>query len=211
MAVDPIASSCSENFDSAESGSETSEELDPLITCRICIDDIEIFAVGVCNHVTCFKCIVRLRYKMNNLNCPYCREELNDVYLSKTAKEYGEFSKRSSNYNKRYQVYLPKNESADIMEHLRALTSWKCVDCPDTTFNHFNQWTLHQSREHKLFPCDLCTEKEALFPSEIKLYDRSGRARHKNEEHPMCEFCDVKFYNKDELYRHLRKQHEYCR
>lgn len=28
--------------------------------------------------------------------------------------------------------------------------------------------------------------------------------------HPLCEFCEERFMDADELYRHLRKEHLYC-
>lgn len=31
-----------------------------------------------------------------------------------------------------------------------------------------------------------------------------------NSGHPLCEFCEERFMDADELYRHLRKEHLYC-
>lgn len=31
-----------------------------------------------------------------------------------------------------------------------------------------------------------------------------------NRGHPLCEFCEERFMDADDLYRHLRKEHLYC-
>ena len=51
------------------------------------------------------------------------------------------------------------------------------------------------------------------------MYNRSDLATHRrlgdpddqsHRGHPLCEFCNVRFFDKDELYRHLRRDHYFC-
>lgn len=58
-----------------------------------------------------------------------------------------------------------------------------------------------------------------LFSVDRKCYSRSALAKHRKHGddddrsyrgHPSCEFCDTRFFDNDELLRHLRKQHYYC-
>jgi E3 ubiquitin-protein ligase ZNF598 len=52
-----------------------------------------------------------------------------------------------------------------------------------------------------------------------KFYNRTDLARHNRigdedeksyKGHPLCKFCDQRYFDKDELLKHLRKDHFYC-
>lgn len=58
-----------------------------------------------------------------------------------------------------------------------------------------------------------------LFSCDRKFYDRKQLAEHKRHGdsndtsyrlHPLCQFCDQRYFDNDELLRHLRKDHYYC-
>ena len=58
-----------------------------------------------------------------------------------------------------------------------------------------------------------------LFSSERKHYNRHDLALHRRQGdkddssykgHPLCQFCDERYMDNDELYRHLRKEHFFC-
>ncbi len=105
-----------------------------------------------------------------------------------------------------------KNEYNDILEN-------KCDICPDeshATFNTFDELDTHMRKTHKRFYCELCLEHLKLFPFERKHYSREELAFHKRtgdkndysfKGHPLCEHCDQRFFDRDELYRHYRKKH----
>ncbi|CAG0891298.1 unnamed protein product [Darwinula stevensoni] len=86
-----------------------------------------------------------------------------------------------------------------------------------------------QSGEHRLPSVGFepgppaCSRRPAvalrIFTFERKGYSRSDLARHRrtgdpddksHKGHPLCEFCDVRFMDNDDLYRHLRKDHYFC-
>ena len=75
------------------------------------------------------------------------------------------------------------------------------------------------SKNHSLFQCDLCTKHYLLFPGERKWYTRAELATHKrkgdpddksHKGHPLCTFCDERYLDEHELYRHLRRDHHLC-
>lgn len=58
-----------------------------------------------------------------------------------------------------------------------------------------------------------------IFPSEMRFYSKPELNRHKrigdvddrsHRGHPLCELCNVRYMDRDELYRHLRKMHLFC-
>ena len=58
-----------------------------------------------------------------------------------------------------------------------------------------------------------------IFTSERKVYNRADLATHRRhgdaddksyKGHPLCQFCDVRYHDNDDLFRHLRKDHYFC-
>ena len=58
----------------ANGGDVDEEEDGP--TCPICLNTIEIFAVGLCNHPVCSECSTRLRILCEQKECPICRQDM---------------------------------------------------------------------------------------------------------------------------------------
>ncbi|XP_017887495.1 E3 ubiquitin-protein ligase ZNF598 isoform X2 [Ceratina calcarata] len=72
---------------------------------------------------------------------------------------------------------------------------------------------------HELHYCDLCVENLKIFSHERRCYTRADLAQHRrkgdvddksHKGHPLCEFCDQRYMDNDELFRHLRRDHLYC-
>lgn len=92
-----------------------------------------------------------------------------------------------------------------------------CERCPP--FRNFNQLKEHMRREHELYYCDLCVDNLHIFTWERKCYTRSELAQHRRKGdvdntshrgHPLCQFCDTRYMDSDELFRHLRRDHLFC-
>ena len=58
-----------------------------------------------------------------------------------------------------------------------------------------------------------------VFPSERKCYSRQQLGEHRrkgdaddksHKGHPLCKFCDMRYFDNDELHVHLRKDHYFC-
>ena len=74
-------------------------------------------------------------------------------------------------------------------------------------------------REHESYYCELCVSNLRLFTHERKVYSRKTLVEHRRKGdrddtsfkgHPLCEFCDQRFIDDEELYKHLRKDHYFC-
>jgi len=71
-----------------------------------------------------------------------------------------------------------------------------------------------------LYCSDICISNKKVFAHEHALYTARQLERHykvgdQNVEsgfkgHPKCEFCDIVFYDNDQLYVHCRDRHEEC-
>ena len=96
----------------------------------------------------------------------------------------------------------------------------RCPFCPNRApERHFERLRDHVKREHGKFYCDLCVAHLRKFSFEFKAYTRSDLATHRrigdkddksHKGHPLCEFCDERFLDNDELHKHLRKDHFWC-
>jgi len=58
-----------------------------------------------------------------------------------------------------------------------------------------------------------------LFTVDRKYYTRAQLGHHRRlgdeddrsyKGHPLCKFCEERYFDNDDLLRHLRKQHFYC-
>ena len=99
-----------------------------------------------------------------------------------------------------------------------------CDMCSETdshsiSFVTFKELDAHMRKQHRRFFCELCLTHLKLFPYERKHYTREELAMHKRNGdrddfsfrgHPLCEHCDQRFFDRDELYRHFRKDHYFC-
>lgn len=52
-------------------------------SCPVCHEGIDVFAVGCCDHVICYKCSCRMRVLCEQFYCPICRTDLPQVSLPK--------------------------------------------------------------------------------------------------------------------------------
>lgn len=94
-----------------------------------------------------------------------------------------------------------------------------CPNCDTHPFTKFEQLRDHVRREHEQFYCDLCVDNLKIFTFERKCYNRQQLAIHRrvgdadnrsHRGHPLCEYCDVRYLDRDELFRHLRREHFFC-
>lgn len=139
--------------------------------------------------------------------------------------------------DRKFGIYFtsPNTQKAyyRLLEH-------NCPICPESErkwpFKTFHQLKDHMRREHELFYCDLCVDNLKIFSFERRCYTRQelGQHRRKGDSdntshrfvssltqflcylmfcirgHPLCEFCDTRYMDSDELFRHLRREHYYC-
>ncbi|KAL4240392.1 hypothetical protein ACF0H5_001182 [Mactra antiquata] len=184
--------------------------------CLVCHEHVEVYAIGRCDHPICFKCSTRMRALCDQFYCPICRADLPEVFFLSTQEKFGEMPMRKFIMNRKLKIQF---ENETICEKFEQLLEHKCKKCPDRyPEKSFKALRDHMRRVHTLFYCDLCLELK-IFSSERKVYNRQDLAMHrrvgdKNDKsykgHPNCQFCEERYLDKDELYKHLRKDHYFC-
>uniref|UniRef100_A0A182MP14 RING-type E3 ubiquitin transferase n=1 Tax=Anopheles culicifacies TaxID=139723 RepID=A0A182MP14_9DIPT len=197
----------------AVSEAETTDTL-----CVVCFKPIIYFAIGECDHLCCYECSTRIRVLCQQNDCPICRRDLAKVIFSKTLTPYQQLDvkNRSGLYDKKYRICFT---DAEVQQAYFELLDYKCPRCDQKNFPKFELLRDHVRKQHELFYCDICTEHLKVFSSERRCYNRQELALHRRKGdpdkvghrgHPLCEYCDTRFLDKDELFRHLRKDHFFC-
>ncbi|KAH9502314.1 hypothetical protein Btru_073434 [Bulinus truncatus] len=199
----------------SEHNVERSESIDN--TCPVCHDVFEIFAIGPCDHPVCYRCSTRMRVLCDQMDCPICRSPMPQVAFVYKKILFKNINLRNCIPNRKFKIFF---EDEKIEGCYLDLLELRCKICrkrdPDKSFN---QLQTHMRREHQLFACELCVTHLKIFPFQRKFYTRQTLAVHRRmgdeddksyKGHPLCEFCDTRYNDKDELWKHLRKDHFFC-
>nr|SVE83509.1 EOG090X01BP [Daphnia pulex] len=201
------------SFNKREKAFETSD----IACCPVCFKDVEIFSIGICDHPICHECSTRMRVLCKEDACPICRQELTKVYFVKKAKPYQLLASNLYPMDKITKIHF---ESAYLQDVFEKLLVHICYSCPlKPTFQNLQILKDHLRKEHELFFCDLCVENLKIFSQERRAYTRQELALHRRKGdpdntshrgHPLCNFCDQRYVDADELFRHLRRDHYFC-
>ncbi|XP_015436553.1 PREDICTED: zinc finger protein 598 [Dufourea novaeangliae] len=185
-------------------------------TCVVCYKNVDVYSIGMCEHPVCYECSTRMRVLCCQNECPICRQDLPKVVFTREIKSF-RYLRKGILVNTRYRIYF---DTPDIQNKFYELLANSCNICTEKpVFNHFNSLKDHMRRHHKLHYCDLCVENLKIFSHERRCYTRSELAMHRrkgdiddksHKGHPLCEFCDERYMDNDELFRHLRRDHLYC-
>ncbi|GAB1600413.1 E3 ubiquitin-protein ligase ZNF598-like [Argonauta hians] len=187
--------------------------------CVICSDEITIFAIGVCDHPICYKCSTRLRVLCEENYCPTCRANLPEVVFTQRLAKYEDIpNKDKMLVNSEYKLLF---QNSYVEKMFKDLIAHRCPCCPpEKAIDYkFSMLVSHLKTVHKLYFCNLCVKNLKIFTSERKLYNERDLARHRSEGdpddssyqgHPMCKFCEKRYMDFEDLYRHLRKDHLFC-
>nr|CAB3268013.1 zinc finger protein 598-like [Phallusia mammillata] len=188
-------------------------------SCLVCAQHFETSAVGFCDHYICIKCSMKMRILCEEKFCPVCRKDLLKVIFTREKKSFQELNKlkliKESRHNVNYFF-----DRQDIIGEYNGILEHRCPLCKDRPPDrNFDQTRAHLRKEHVLFYCDICLKHYKNFTNEYKVYNRKDLATHKrvgdaddtsHRGHPLCEFCEERYLDDDQLFRHLRKQHYYC-
>ncbi|XP_076043290.1 E3 ubiquitin-protein ligase ZNF598 [Oratosquilla oratoria] len=185
--------------------------------CVVCFKPVDIYSVGECDHPVCFECSTRMRVLCARNECPICRVEMAKVVFLHTVLPFANIKTRTMLYDSRYAIFF-ENES--VMKAYDALLEHSCFQCKDPLmFKNFTQLKDHMRKHHERYYCELCVEHLKIFTRERRSYTRSQLALHRRKGdaddkshrgHPLCEFCESRFMDNDELFRHLRRDHFFC-
>lgn len=124
---------------------------------------------------------------------------------------------RSGLFEKKYKILFG---DLDIQRAFYYLLEHRCPQCNEhKPFADFNKLKEHVRKSHELFYCEICTDNLTVFSSERRCYSRPDLATHRrlgdadnksHKGHPRCEYCELRYLDKDELFRHLRREHYFC-
>ncbi|XP_034045829.1 E3 ubiquitin-protein ligase ZNF598 [Thalassophryne amazonica] len=185
--------------------------------CVLCCQDIDIFALGKCDHPVCYRCSTKMRVLCEQKYCAVCREELDKVVFVKKLTTFSSLLFKQFPCEKKHDIYFADEK---VYSQFRHLLLPECVRCPEPkVFSRFEELEHHMRKQHEVFCCRLCTKHLKIFPYERKWYNRKELARHRahgdpddtsHRGHPLCEFCDDRYLDNDELLKHLRRDHYFC-
>ena len=201
-------------------------------TCLVCCEDLRVVALGACNHRSvCALCSVRLRELHGDSSCILCKRTLEHVVMTTdTNKRFEHFRiwgsvckvggfihARELPFDEPSQVFFDDVKMLGEILFLRSLSCTKCPELPGKgsfVAKTLQEWTNHME-SHGVAPCALCVEFRKEFVQEQQLFTRQELKLHETSRgpskgHPLCEFCNTRFYDGNALWSHLRKQHFTC-
>ncbi|KAL1894271.1 hypothetical protein Cpir12675_003752 [Ceratocystis pirilliformis] len=202
-----------------DAASDSSEDV-----CFICANPVQHYSIAPCNHTTCHICSLRMRALYKTKDCAHCRTPSDYViFTNDPDKKYQDYadsdiSSSDSNIGIRYV-------DEDIVGDTVLLLRYNCPD-PDCDYAGLGLPDLHRhvKSTHSKKMCDLCTRNKKVFTHEHVLYEHRGLETHmrKGDDkpgavdqsgfkgHPICGFCNERFYDDDKLFEHCRNKHERC-
>ncbi|NWS75227.1 ZN598 ligase, partial [Crotophaga sulcirostris] len=185
--------------------------------CVLCCGELDVVALGRCDHPICYRCSVRMRALCGVRYCAVCREELGQVVFGRKLTSFSAIALHQLQHEKKYDIYFTDGE---VYALYRKLLQHECPLCPDAKpFSTFADLEQHMRKQHELFCCKLCVKHLKIFTHERKWYSRKDLARHRihgdpddtsHRGHPLCKFCDERYLDNDELLKHLRRDHYFC-
>lgn len=184
-------------------------------TCVVCFKGVDIYSIGQCDHPVCYECSTRMRVLCRQNECPICRQDMPKVIFTKVISPYNSLKNINGVIDKKFKIVFETENEKNAYD---ALLAHECPKC-SKVFVSFVYLRDHVRRVHQLNYCDLCVDNLKIYSRERKCYSRAELSRHRKEGdpdnrshrgHPLCEFCDTRYMDNDELYRHLRRDHLFC-
>ncbi|KAM9305910.1 E3 ubiquitin-protein ligase ZNF598 [Gastrophryne carolinensis] len=186
-------------------------------SCVLCCQELEVYAVGKCDHPICFRCSTKMRVLCEQKYCAVCREELDKVVFIKKRVPFTTINTSQMQYEKKFDIFFSDGK---VFSLYRRLLLHECVLCQEVRpFHAFADLEQHMRKQHELFCCKLCVKHLKNFTFERTWYTRKDLARHRihgdpedtsHRGHPLCKFCDERYLDNDELLKHLRRDHYFC-
>eukprot|EP00887_Chlorella_sp_A99_P007429 scaffold2.g7429.t1 len=196
--------------------------------CLVCCDPLVEVALGRCNHgQACSSCTLRMRLCYGNRDCPFCKQQLDEVLIAPWRPDLPEWEWYEAHPEAvaRSRCFAGGTILADrwrpggrlssrLLHDLERRTSPACSVCDpgaQAPFPTVPQLARHMRDDHGQRMCNLCLEEGRLFPLEQPVFPSAeALAAHAAERHPRCDFCARRFYGDDELWRHMQQAHYSC-
>ncbi|XP_066432750.1 E3 ubiquitin-protein ligase ZNF598 isoform X2 [Eleutherodactylus coqui] len=197
--------------------SKPGKSLDLEGNCVLCCQEMDVFAIGKCDHPVCYRCSTKMRVLCEQKYCAVCREELDKVVFVKKVAPFSSINTSQMQCERKHDIYFSEGK---VFSLFRRLLQHECHMCPEMRpFHAFADLEQHMRKHHEFFCCKLCVKHLKNFTYERKWYSRKDLARHRiqgdpedtsHRGHPLCKFCDERYLDNDELLKHLRKDHYFC-
>lgn len=199
--------------------------------CIICADPLEFCAFGACGHKeTCSKCVVRLRTVLKNTKCVVCQQPQPKVFVTRFAGDYtrslgaAEFEHLEATTPKNCQLKEAQAHFDDARhcEELKGLCSF--AHPLAGSFSSLKALKQELKRRHNAEFCSICLEGRKVFVGEQVVYTKQQLLRHMKQGdddgpmaravgfkgHPLCNYCNTRFYGENEQFEHMTRVHEEC-
>ncbi|UMM17066.1 hypothetical protein L5515_013801 [Caenorhabditis briggsae] len=195
------------------------------VDCDICCKKNDVFGIGPCRHPVCAECVIRMRVLGNSKTCPVCRADIDELSFCTVDDDLASVSlnfKKSGHPDEdRFGIRFSNKVAGTKYEKYLAHVCKICKtdDGERLEFPSFMSLRQHMANRHEQSYCHICTDNLNLFSRERKTYTRDQLQRHMRsgdfddksfKGHPQCLFCEQKFLDEENRYRHLRKEHFFC-
>ncbi|KAL3072375.1 hypothetical protein niasHT_034059 [Heterodera trifolii] len=194
--------------------------------CLICCQRSDVYGVGECLHPICMECALRMRIGSDSRQCPQCRAEISTLFFVSVAPGM-QMAPRIPTQTLDHpegQKFGFKFESNYVIECFNAYMANRCFKCSNgiekVDFPTFAELRAHMSQVHQLSFCHICCDNLNVLTKDRRVYTRDQLQRHMAGRlhgeadgfrgHPTCQFCEQRFYDDEQQYRHLRKDHYFC-
>jgi hypothetical protein len=177
-----------------------------------------------------------MRQLLGDSACVLCKRTLEHVVMTASVeKEFEDFQiwgdgsaavckieGRELPFDEPAQAFFDDKRMLDEVKFLRSLTCPKCPQPPGKgafVAKDLKELAAHTQTHHGVAHCALCVEFRKEFVQEQKLFKRHELKLHEKsgdqgngpfKGHPLCEFCNTRFYDDSALWGHLRKDHYTC-
>uniref|UniRef100_A0A1I8BLC1 RING-type domain-containing protein n=1 Tax=Meloidogyne hapla TaxID=6305 RepID=A0A1I8BLC1_MELHA len=196
--------------------------------CLICCQRSDLFGLGECMHPICMECSLRIRVIGETKQCPQCRTDIPILYYVSAPPGQKLLLKLPANcidhteYESKYSVRF---DSKYALECFDSYMANRCKECTKSgqrvEFGTFAELRSHMSQDHQLSFCRICCDNLNVLIKDRHVYTRETLQLHMNGKlksdqqdgfkgHPTCKFCEERFYDDEQQYRHLRKEHYFC-
>lgn len=208
--------------------------------CLICAGPLESCCVLPCGHSDmCVMCVARVRLLSGNRRCPLCKSDVERLVALASAElaargggavvrfedfgTYGDLCGPELTLDEESGIFFHSSARADLAR-LVALRTFSC-NCQlsggrscAVLSDDLDALMRHTASAHGMYVCELCARHRAVFVAELprltakRLRDHcsAGDASAGFAGHPLCSFCDARFYDDSALFAHLRKDHFSC-
>ncbi len=207
----------------------TSSQNSPTFNCLICKEDRKYVSIGICNHRrVCLYCIMRARLFYDEKKCSMCNTNLEEIFIVDFSNKitYDELIKGKSYYYEddefdKCQIYYTEMEAKEEALKLRGFNC-PIKNCKSETFENLENLIEHLNKVNRRFYCIVCLNENKKFLSEMEIYNEHNLNEHiefgeyKNDilispPHPSCPFeNNMKFYNDEQLFKHMNNNHFIC-